>query len=39
MRGPEVHGLTLNYRGGLLSRDDRTDPGAVGPATAHRTRP
>jgi 2-polyprenyl-6-methoxyphenol hydroxylase-like FAD-dependent oxidoreductase len=28
VRGPDVHGLTLNYRGGPLSRDDRTDPGA-----------
>jgi 2-polyprenyl-6-methoxyphenol hydroxylase-like FAD-dependent oxidoreductase len=29
VRGPEVHGLTLNYRGGPLSRDDRANPGAV----------
>lgn len=28
-RGPEVHGLTLNYRDGPLSHDDRTNPGAV----------
>jgi 2-polyprenyl-6-methoxyphenol hydroxylase-like FAD-dependent oxidoreductase len=29
VRGPELHGLTLNYRTGPLSRDDRTEPGAV----------
>jgi 2-polyprenyl-6-methoxyphenol hydroxylase-like FAD-dependent oxidoreductase len=29
VRGPEVHGLTLNYRGGPLSRDDRTEPGTL----------
>ncbi|MGP4019028.1 FAD-dependent monooxygenase [Saccharopolyspora sp. 5N708] len=29
VRGPEVHGLTLNYRGGPLSRDERTDPGTI----------
>jgi len=29
VRGPEVQGLTLNYRAGLLSRDDRATPGAV----------
>jgi 2-polyprenyl-6-methoxyphenol hydroxylase-like FAD-dependent oxidoreductase len=29
VRGGEVHGLTLNYRGGLLARDDRANPGAV----------
>ncbi|GAA4835411.1 FAD-dependent monooxygenase [Saccharopolyspora rosea] len=29
VRGPEVHGLALNYRGGPLSRDDRTEPGAL----------
>ncbi|MFE0028132.1 hypothetical protein [Amycolatopsis sp. NPDC059021] len=29
VRGPEVHGLTLNYRGGPLSHDDRTDAGAL----------
>ncbi|GIH19700.1 FAD-dependent monooxygenase [Rugosimonospora africana] len=29
VRGPEVHGLTLNYRGGPLSRDERADPGTV----------
>jgi hypothetical protein len=26
VRGPEVHGFTLNYRGGLLSRDERAKP-------------
>jgi 2-polyprenyl-6-methoxyphenol hydroxylase-like FAD-dependent oxidoreductase len=29
VRGPEVHGLTLNYRDLPLSRDERTEPGAV----------
>ncbi|WP_037255603.1 FAD-dependent monooxygenase [Kibdelosporangium aridum] len=29
IRGPEVHGLTLHYRGGPLSLDDRTEPGTV----------
>ncbi|GII77572.1 3-(3-hydroxyphenyl)propionate hydroxylase [Sphaerisporangium rufum] len=29
VRGPEVHQLTLGYRGGSLSRDDRAEPGAV----------
>ncbi|GIJ60138.1 FAD-dependent monooxygenase [Virgisporangium aurantiacum] len=29
VRGPEVQGLTLNYRDGLLSRDDREHPGAT----------
>ncbi|GAA4230879.1 FAD-dependent monooxygenase [Actinomadura meridiana] len=29
VRGPEVYGLTLNYRGGPLSRDDRDRPGPV----------
>jgi 2-polyprenyl-6-methoxyphenol hydroxylase-like FAD-dependent oxidoreductase len=29
VRGPELYGLTLNYRGGPLSRDDRTRPGEV----------
>jgi 2-polyprenyl-6-methoxyphenol hydroxylase-like FAD-dependent oxidoreductase len=29
VRVPEVHGLTLNYRGGPISRDDRTHPGTV----------
>jgi hypothetical protein len=29
VRGPEVHGLTLNYRGGPLSREDRAEPGTV----------
>ncbi|MEU3274825.1 FAD-dependent monooxygenase [Saccharomonospora sp. NPDC006951] len=29
VRGPEVHGLTLNYRDSPLSRDDRTEPGAL----------
>ncbi|HEY3751478.1 MAG TPA: FAD-dependent monooxygenase, partial [Pseudonocardiaceae bacterium] len=29
VRGPEVHGLALNYRGGPLSRDERTEPGAI----------
>jgi 2-polyprenyl-6-methoxyphenol hydroxylase-like FAD-dependent oxidoreductase len=29
VRGPEVRGLTLNYRGGPLSRDDRAEPGAL----------
>ena len=28
-RGSEFHQLTLNYRGGPLSRDDRATPGAV----------
>jgi len=28
-RGPELYGLTLNYRGGLLSRDDRPEPGTL----------
>lgn len=29
VRGPEVHGLTLNYRGGPLSLDDRAGPGTI----------
>jgi 2-polyprenyl-6-methoxyphenol hydroxylase-like FAD-dependent oxidoreductase len=29
VRGPEVHGLRLNYRGGPLSCDDRATPGTV----------
>jgi 2-polyprenyl-6-methoxyphenol hydroxylase-like FAD-dependent oxidoreductase len=29
VRGPEVHGLTLNYRDSPLSRDDRPEPGAI----------
>jgi 2-polyprenyl-6-methoxyphenol hydroxylase-like FAD-dependent oxidoreductase len=29
VRGPEVHGFTLNYRGGPLSRDDRAEPGTL----------
>jgi len=29
VRGGEVHQLTLNYRGGPLSRDDRAEPGAL----------
>jgi 2-polyprenyl-6-methoxyphenol hydroxylase-like FAD-dependent oxidoreductase len=29
VRGPEVHGLTLNYRGGSLSREERAEPGEV----------
>jgi 2-polyprenyl-6-methoxyphenol hydroxylase-like FAD-dependent oxidoreductase len=29
IRGPEVHGLTLNYRGGPLSRDERAEPGTL----------
>ncbi|MFC0111457.1 FAD-dependent monooxygenase [Kibdelosporangium aridum] len=29
IRGPEVHGLTLHYRGSPLSIDDRTKPGAL----------
>ncbi|GII58264.1 3-(3-hydroxyphenyl)propionate hydroxylase [Planotetraspora thailandica] len=29
LRGPELYGLTLNYRGGLLSRDGRTRAGEV----------
>jgi 2-polyprenyl-6-methoxyphenol hydroxylase-like FAD-dependent oxidoreductase len=29
VRGPEVYGLTLNYRSGPLSHDDRSDPGAL----------
>ncbi|SHF68716.1 FAD-dependent monooxygenase [Streptoalloteichus hindustanus] len=29
VRGPEVHGLTLNYRTGPLSRDERAEPGAL----------
>ena len=28
-RGPELHGLTLDYRGGPLSRDDRDGPGML----------
>jgi 2-polyprenyl-6-methoxyphenol hydroxylase-like FAD-dependent oxidoreductase len=29
VRGPEVHGFTLNYRDDALSRDDRAEPGAI----------
>jgi 2-polyprenyl-6-methoxyphenol hydroxylase-like FAD-dependent oxidoreductase len=29
VRGPELYGLTLNYRGGLLGRDDRPSPGRL----------
>ncbi|MGK5627706.1 FAD-dependent monooxygenase [Streptomyces sp. URMC 123] len=29
VRGPEVHGLTLNHRTSPLSRDDRARPGAI----------
>lgn len=29
VRGPELYGLTLNYRGGLLARDDRPAPGSL----------
>ncbi|MEV4539829.1 FAD-dependent monooxygenase [Asanoa sp. NPDC049518] len=29
VRGPELRGFALNYRGGLLSADDRATPGAV----------
>lgn len=29
VRGPEVYGLTLNYRSGPLSQDDRAEPGAL----------
>ncbi|GAA3524869.1 FAD-dependent monooxygenase [Amycolatopsis ultiminotia] len=29
VRGPEVHGLALNYRGGPLSRDERAAPGSL----------
>ncbi|WP_052372258.1 FAD-dependent monooxygenase [Amycolatopsis taiwanensis] len=29
VRGPELYGLTLNYRGGPLSRDDRKEPGTL----------
>ncbi|WP_214416069.1 FAD-dependent monooxygenase [Sphaerisporangium fuscum] len=29
VRGAELYGLTLNYRGGSLSRDDRAEPGTV----------
>jgi 2-polyprenyl-6-methoxyphenol hydroxylase-like FAD-dependent oxidoreductase len=29
IRGPEVHGLMLNYRGGPLSRDERAEPGTL----------
>ncbi|MCE7002388.1 FAD-dependent monooxygenase [Kibdelosporangium philippinense] len=29
VRGPEVHQLTLNYRGSPLSHDDRAIPGAL----------
>jgi hypothetical protein len=47
VRGPEVQGLTLNYRGGPLSRDDRAEPGTVvagdrapdAPATTAEGRP
>lgn len=29
VRGPEVHGLRLHYRDGLLSRDERGEPGTL----------
>jgi 2-polyprenyl-6-methoxyphenol hydroxylase-like FAD-dependent oxidoreductase len=29
VRGPELYGLNLNYRGGLLARDDRPSPGRL----------
>lgn len=29
VRGPELYGLTLNYRDGLLTRDDRPEPGRL----------
>jgi 2-polyprenyl-6-methoxyphenol hydroxylase-like FAD-dependent oxidoreductase len=29
VRGPELYGLTLNYRDGLLARDDRPTPGRL----------
>jgi 2-polyprenyl-6-methoxyphenol hydroxylase-like FAD-dependent oxidoreductase len=29
LRGPEMHGLTLNYRTSPLSRDDRAHPGEL----------
>jgi 2-polyprenyl-6-methoxyphenol hydroxylase-like FAD-dependent oxidoreductase len=29
VRGPELYGLTLNYRDGLLARDDRATPGRL----------
>jgi 2-polyprenyl-6-methoxyphenol hydroxylase-like FAD-dependent oxidoreductase len=29
VRGPELYGLTLNYRGGLLAADDRAAPGKL----------
>ncbi len=38
VRGPEVHGLTLNYRGGPLHVTTAPSPAASPPATARRTR-